>query len=171
MYTRMLAQVVERLRAEREGRPPPPEPLSQIRLDIPIPARLPPSYVSDTLLRLRLYRRMAHLGNLEEIREMAAELGDRFGPLPATARNLMLKLRFKVMAREAGVRSVLVENERLVLHADWIREAYRRSLQARLVDMGWVSRRKVSLEMGEGWLERLRKVLETLRGERQRLTA
>lgn len=167
MYTRMLSRVVERLRAEREGRPPPPEPLSQIRLDIPIPARLPPSYVSDTLLRLRLYRRMAHLGNLEEIRGMEEELADRFGPPPATTRNLMLKLRFKVMAREAGVRTVLVENERLVLHADWIKEAYRRSLQARLGDMGWVSRRRVSLEMGEGWLERLRKVLETLSQERK----
>jgi transcription-repair coupling factor (superfamily II helicase) len=170
MYARMLARVVERLRAEREGRPPPPEPLSQIRLDLPIPARLPPSYVSDTLLRLRLYRRMAHLGNLEDIREMEAELEDRFGPLPATARNLMLKLRFKVLARVAGVRSVLVENDRLVLYADWIEEAHRRPLQACLGDMGWVSRRKVNLEMGEGWLERLRKVLETLRYERKRLT-
>jgi transcription-repair coupling factor (superfamily II helicase) len=165
LYTRLLSRAIEELRARREGRPPPPEPLSQIRLDLPLAVGLPPDYVPDTSLRLRLYRRLANLGDLDQIREMEAELADRFGPLPTMARNLMLKLRFKVLARQAGVRSILVEHGRLVLYVDWADEAGRTRLQSSLGDLARVGRGRVNLEMDGDWLGRLRAVLEALRGE------
>jgi len=165
LYTRLLTRAVEELRARREGRPPPPEPLSTIRLDLPLPVGLPPEYVPDTNLRLRLYRRLANVGSLEQVREMEAELEDRFGPLPEQARNLMLQLRFKVMAREAGVRGILTENDRLVLHADWLERANRVRLQARLRDLAHAGRRSVAFPLEEGWQARLQTVLEVLRWE------
>jgi len=167
LYTRLLARAVEELRARRQGRPPPPEPLSSVRLDLPLPVGLPPEYVPDTNLRLRLYRRLANLGDLEQVREMEAELEDRFGPLPELARNLMLQLRFKVLAWEAGVKSILTENERLMLHADWMEAANQARLQARLGSLAHVGRRHVSLTMGKDWQKRLRVVLEELQQERQ----
>ncbi len=166
LYTRLLARAVEELRARREGRPPPPEPLNNIRLDLPLPIGLPPDYVPDDSLRLRLYRRLANLGDLDQVQEMEAELADRFGPLPGLARNLMLQLRFKVLAREAGVRSILVEKEQLVLHADWLEGANRVRLQVRLRDLAHVGRRSVSLTMERGWREQVQAVLEALRRER-----
>ncbi|HIQ01004.1 MAG TPA: transcription-repair coupling factor [Anaerolineales bacterium] len=168
LYTRLLARVVEELRARREGRPPPPEPLSSIRLDLPLPVGLPPQYVPDTNLRLRLYRRLANLGDLAQVQGMEVELEDRFGPLPGPARNLMLQLRFKLLAREAGVKSILVENGQLVLHADWLGKTDRARLQARLGGMARVGQRDVRLPLEEGWQERLREVLEALQRARRR---
>jgi len=162
LYTRLLARAVEELRARRAGQPPPPEPLDAIRLDLPLPVGLPPEYLPDTHLRLRLYRRLASLGDLKQIEEMEAELADRFGPLPGPARNLMQQLRLKVLARQAGVRSVLVENGRWVLYADWLDQADRQQVQQQVGDLAHVGRRTVSLEMGEDWPERLRTVLERL---------
>jgi transcription-repair coupling factor (superfamily II helicase) len=166
LYTRLLSRAVEELRARREGRSPPPEPLSSIRLDLPLPVGLPPDYVSDTHLRLRLYRRLANLGDLDQIREMEVELEDRFGSLPELARNLMLQLRFKVLAREAGVQSILVESDHLVLRADWLEKAGRVQIRVRLGDLAYIGRRELRFPLGEGWQERLQAVLAALRRER-----
>ncbi len=162
LYARLLTRAVEELRARREGRRPPPEPLGSIRLELPLPAGLPPDYVPDTNLRLRLYRRLANLSTLEQVQEMAGEMQDRFGALPEMAHNLMLQLRFKVLAREAGVRSILVERERLVLHADWLAQAERQPLQARLGDLAHVGGRTISVSMEGDWQERLERVLTGL---------
>jgi len=166
LYTRLLARAVEKLRAEREGRPPPPEPLSDIRIDLPMTVGLPTGYVPDTSLRLRLYRRLANLGNLEQIQEMEAELEDRFGDLPVPARNLMLQLQFKALARQAGVRRVLTEENRLVLRASWLEEADRQQIQGQLGKLARVSRRNITIPMEEEWQKQLRAVLETLRQQR-----
>jgi transcription-repair coupling factor (superfamily II helicase) len=166
LYTRLLARAVEALRAQREGRPPPPEPLSEIRIDLPIPVGLPPEYVPDTNLRLRLYRRLANVVSTEQIQEIEVELEDRFGPLPELARNLMLQLRFKVLARGAAVRTILVENGQLVLRVMWVDKGARARLQPTLQDLGHVGVRNVRVAMEEDWQERLRTVLEVLRQQR-----
>ncbi len=162
LYTRLLTRAVEELRARRDNRPPPPEPLSSIRIDLPIVANLPPAYVPDVNLRLRLYRRLADLVSLEQVHEIEAELQDRFGPLPGPAQNLMLQLQLKVLAREAGVKSIAVENERIVLSADWLHDVNRRQLKTQLRSLAHLGRGAVSFPMREDWQAQLRTVLEIL---------
>jgi transcription-repair coupling factor (superfamily II helicase) len=164
LYTRLLARAVEEMRAQREGKPPPPEPLSDIHIDLPLPVGLPSEYVPDTNLRLRLYRRLANLGSMDQIGEIESELEDRFGSLPDPTRNLMDQLRFKVMAREARVRRILVEEGDLILYADWVRKAGRGKVQEHMGELAHVGRQTVSFPLEEGWQEQLQLVLEQLRG-------
>ncbi|MGD8997014.1 MAG: transcription-repair coupling factor [Anaerolineae bacterium] len=163
LYTRLLARAVEELTAEREGKPPPPEPLTNIRIDLPIPVRLPEDYVPDTWLRLKMYRRLAELNSMSEIDEMEKELVDRFGPLPRVAQNLMYQLRLKALARDAGVGLVTLENGRLALRsgdAGFDREELRRILDGRAS----VSRYGVWLTKGPGWQQELVRVLKDMAG-------
>jgi transcription-repair coupling factor (superfamily II helicase) len=162
LYMRLLTRAVEVKRAEREGRPAPPEPLSNIRIDLPIPIGLPADYVPDDNLRLRLYRRLANLGDLRQVEEMSVELEDRFGPLPQPARNLIEQLRFKVMARDAGVESILIENDQLVIRARWLRQTDDEQLREKLDELAHASRRSVMVSTEEGWKDRLWAVLATL---------
>ncbi len=149
LYTRLLTRAVEKLKAEREGKPLPPEPLSNIRIDLPIPVRLPEDYVPDTWLRLRIYRRLAELNTMTEIEEMKQELIDRFGPLPTVAENLLFQLRLKALARDAGVRAIAIENGRLALRplGEFPREELRKTLGSRVS----VSRHGVWLPREAGW--------------------
>lgn len=163
LYTRLLARAVEELRAQWEGRPPPPEPLSGIHIDLPLPVGLPSDYVPDEHLRLRLYRRLAALSEERQIAEMEAELADRFGPLPAPVRNLFLGLRLKVLARDAGVTRIVAENDHLTLQMPGIGSLDRDRLQRRLGDLAHVGRQGIYLPLQRGWPERLRDVLERLR--------
>jgi len=160
LYTRLLSRAVEELKAAREGKAPPPEPLTTIRIDLPIAVRLPEDYVPDTWLRLKMYRRLAELNTMADIEEMERELTDRFGPLPRLAQNLLFQLRLKALARDAGVRSVAIDNGRLALRpaGEFPREELRRVLDGRAS----VSRHGVWLAKEAGWQETLVQLLKEM---------
>jgi transcription-repair coupling factor (superfamily II helicase) len=155
LYTRLLARAVEELKAQREGRPPPPEPLGSVRIDLPIPVRLPADYVLDVGLRLQIYRRLADLNSMAQIDQMEQELVDRFGPLPEPAQNLMYQLRLKALARDAGVEAIGVENGRFVLRSGGGDYADRERLQLILGKRAAVGRREIRLPHERGWREAL----------------
>jgi transcription-repair coupling factor (superfamily II helicase) len=109
LYTRLLVQAVKARRARRAGEAPPPELPEATLIDLPLAAYIPPDYVPEASLRLRLYRRMAMLDSLEAIEEMAAELADRFGSIPDPVNNLLYQLRIKALAIPARVTAITTE--------------------------------------------------------------
>lgn len=135
LYTKMLAQAVRERKAAREGKAIVtglPEPAT---IDLPLATYIPPDYVPDASLRLRLYRRMAGLDSLEEVDEMAEELADRFGPIPDPVDNLLYQLRVKVLAMKASVISITVESGQIRLRMPGLEQAPRYRLQ-RYLDNG-----------------------------------
>ncbi|MEE2721774.1 MAG: transcription-repair coupling factor [Pseudomonadota bacterium] len=72
-------------------------------INIGIPVLIPERYVSDLGVRLGLYRRIAALNSSEESEAFAAELIDRFGPLPEEAENLLQVVTVKRNCRMAGI--------------------------------------------------------------------
>jgi transcription-repair coupling factor (superfamily II helicase) len=67
---------------------------------------IPETYVTDLPVRLGLYRRIAQLVDRREIDAFAAELVDRFGPLPQEVDNLLEIIAIKRLCRDAGVEKV-----------------------------------------------------------------
>ena len=85
----------------------------QITVDAPI--LIPDDYVPDLDLRMGLYRRLNDLDESREIEAFAAEMIDRFGPLPDPTENLIRVIEIKLNAKKAciakmdvGARGVLV---------------------------------------------------------------
>ncbi|MBA3897774.1 MAG: transcription-repair coupling factor, partial [Sphingomonadaceae bacterium] len=76
----------------------------QITLDAPI--LIPEDYVPDLDLRISLYRRVNELDAQGAIEAFAAELIDRFGPLPDPTENLLTLIAIKLNAREAHVAKI-----------------------------------------------------------------
>jgi transcription-repair coupling factor (superfamily II helicase) len=64
---------------------------------------IPEAYVPDLGVRLGLYRRIATLVDQQEIDGFAAELVDRFGPLPGEVENLLKIVAIKRLCVDAGV--------------------------------------------------------------------
>jgi transcription-repair coupling factor (superfamily II helicase) len=73
----------------------------QISVDAPI--LIPEPYVSDLDLRMSLYRRLGDLEDKQAIEEFAAELIDRFGPLPEETANLLKIVETKLNCKKAMV--------------------------------------------------------------------
>ena len=67
------------------------------------PVLIPEGYVQDLNVRLSLYRRTANLEGRADIDGFAAEMIDRFGPLPGELENLLEVIALKRLCRGAGV--------------------------------------------------------------------
>jgi len=76
----------------------------QITVDAPI--MIPEDYVPDLAVRMALYRRLNDARDKAEIESMAAEMIDRFGPLPEPTANLVKLIEIKHQAIEACIAKV-----------------------------------------------------------------
>ena len=75
-------------------------------IDLPLSAYLPPGFISDAQLRLRLYRRFARLETESEVNEIAREMNDRFGEFPSPVADLLYVIRVRALASEVGIGSI-----------------------------------------------------------------
>ena len=79
----------------------------------PIMARIPASYLSETRLRIDFYRRMAMADSPESLKQIEADLKDRFGKYGDEVRALLLITEIRIRAEQKGVVSVETESTRL----------------------------------------------------------
>lgn len=111
LYTRLLADAVEGLKALARGEEPPPSKMQPpITIDVPLTAFIPESYIGDINLRLSLYQRMAAAEGEGAAADLERELTDRFGPPPAPVRNLLFIVHLRALAKRAGVVSIARED-------------------------------------------------------------
>ncbi|MCT2538417.1 transcription-repair coupling factor [Sedimentimonas flavescens] len=73
------------------------------QINIGVPVMIPEVYVPDLDVRLGLYRRLSGLTTKVELEGFAAELIDRFGPLPKEVNTLLLVIRIKGMCKRAHI--------------------------------------------------------------------
>ena len=67
---------------------------------------IPDDYVPDLGVRLSIYRRLSDAERPEDREALAAELIDRFGPLPAEADHLLKVVGIKGQCRQAGIAKI-----------------------------------------------------------------
>jgi len=99
LYQSMLEDAIIELKAG--GIPQREEFTPQISVDAPI--MIPETYVPDLDLRMGLYRRLGDLDDRQAIDSFAAELIDRFGPLPDETANLLKIVEVKLNLKQAMV--------------------------------------------------------------------
>ncbi|MBP7066032.1 transcription-repair coupling factor [Ferrovibrio sp.] len=105
LYQEMLQQAIQDSRAEARGQAIASEKWSP-QIQIGTAVLIPEAYVPDLNLRLQLYRRVADLEGREEIDAFAAELIDRFGPLPAEVQHLLDIVAIKKFCRDASIAKI-----------------------------------------------------------------
>jgi transcription-repair coupling factor (superfamily II helicase) len=99
LYQSMLEDAIVEVKAGGVAREEEFSP--QISVDAPI--MIPEHYVPDLDLRMGLYRRLGDLEDRQAIDAFAAELIDRFGPLPEETANLMKIVEVKLSCRQACI--------------------------------------------------------------------
>jgi transcription-repair coupling factor (superfamily II helicase) len=109
LYVRMLAEAVEEAKGGR------PEPRPEVKVDLPVDAHLPESWIPKEGLRLETYRRIAEATTLEALADARAELVDRFGPLPPQAETLLDVAALRITLGPRGVRTIATVGGRVRL--------------------------------------------------------
>ncbi|MCA9833746.1 MAG: transcription-repair coupling factor [Thermomicrobiales bacterium] len=109
LYMRLLSQAVEEARSGQPILEPGP-----VTLDLPVTALLPEDYISDTELRLNMYRQIASVSTLADVDSLSEELMDRFGEYPEEVEHLLALIRLRIRAVDLGIDSI-VERERVLV--------------------------------------------------------
>jgi transcription-repair coupling factor (superfamily II helicase) len=76
------------------------------RINLGTAVLIPEDYVPDLQVRLGLYRRLSGVESHGANEAFAAELIDRFGPLPEEVRHLLDIVEIKALCREAGIEQI-----------------------------------------------------------------
>ena len=105
LYQHLLEEAVANARSGVSALGAAPEEWTP-QITIGMPVLIPETYVADLNVRLGLYRRIAALLEPREIDAFAAELVDRFGPLPPEVENLLDIIAIKQLCRAAGIEKV-----------------------------------------------------------------
>ena len=105
LYQSMLEDAIVAAKAGALGLEAKPESVSpQITVDAPI--MIPEDYVPDLAVRMALYRRLNDAKDKAEIEALAAEMIDRFGPLPDATQNLIRLIEIKHQAIVANIAKI-----------------------------------------------------------------
>ena len=103
LYQQMLEEAVISMKAGITA--PAPDRWSP-QITIGTPVLIPEDYVTDLPVRLALYRRLAEIEDDRAIEAFAAELVDRFGPLPDEVEYLLQVVAIKSLCRRANVERI-----------------------------------------------------------------
>ncbi|HEX7886511.1 MAG TPA: transcription-repair coupling factor, partial [Phenylobacterium sp.] len=105
LYQQMLEDAVGELRA-RAGAEEVADRGWSPQINTGAAVLIPDDYVPDLTVRLALYRRISEAEKAQDREALAAELIDRFGPLPPEADQLLKVVAIKGLCREANVAKI-----------------------------------------------------------------
>ena len=83
LYCQMVTEAVSELKGEEI------EEVEELKIELPIKAFLPETYMETEDQRLEAYRRLAAVTTSEQVEDIRAEWLDRYGPLPDPVSNLL----------------------------------------------------------------------------------
>jgi len=110
LYVRMVGEAVAEYRGEGAG-----EADESVRVELPLDAHLPHDYVPSERLRLEAYRRLSEAADDDAVAAVADELRDRYGEAPEPVLNLLAVARLRTLARERGLREVVMAGQQVRL--------------------------------------------------------
>jgi len=102
LYVRLVGEALAEYRGETGAEVP------EVKVELPVDAHIPHTYITGERLRLEAYKQIAAAHDETAIDEVVAELRDRYGPLPEPVQRLMDVARLRVLARTAGVTEVVL---------------------------------------------------------------
>ena len=103
LYQQMLEETIAKLKSGELAGPAALDDQWAPQINLGVPVLIPEEYIPDLEIRLGLYRRLTGLTTKVELEGFAAELIDRFGPLPKEVNTLLLIMRIKSMCKRAGI--------------------------------------------------------------------
>ena len=113
LYLRMIGEAVSAFRGDvAEGQ-------TELRLELPVDARIPEEYIESERLRLEAYQKLstaaAPLSPDDTLDRVIEELVDRYGELPESVQQLVAVSRLRRQAQKAGLGEVVAMGGRLRL--------------------------------------------------------
>ena len=100
MYVRLLDDAIATVRGEDEAEVP------DVYLELEYAGFIPDDYVSEPMEKMEIYKKVAAVGDENELARLHAEIEDRFGPAPDTVLSLLAIAEIRVACRRLAISSL-----------------------------------------------------------------
>lgn len=110
MFLKLMENTISEMKGESTIENLEPE------INVGLSAHIPETLIPDIDQRLSAYRRLARMTSVEEITDFKSEMVDRYGPLPVSTTNLVLKIMLKVLCIQAGIKKLDLAGQTLLLY-------------------------------------------------------
>jgi transcription-repair coupling factor (superfamily II helicase) len=107
----LYCQLLERAVQEMKGEPVVEK--RQVSLHLGVDIKIPEHYLPEAGDRLVVYKRLAGASDSGDVDRLQAETEDRFGRLPAAGESLFDMGRLRILAEQAGVKTIDLVEDRL----------------------------------------------------------
>ncbi len=103
LYCQMVTEAVAELKGETQ-----PEAVEEIKIDLPVDAHIPTSYIESEQQRIEAYRALTDVRDQESLVEVTKTWQDRYGPLPEPVAQLLSLAQLKAYCAVLGVKELNV---------------------------------------------------------------
>ena len=167
LYSQLLQEAISELRHDGVGAPQLGQVIIELpRIELPLQARIPETYIEHMPSRLAVYQRIAKLADRKQVPVIKQELRDRFGPFGEEVENLLVIADLRALAAGLGIESILHASDAFVIQLRVPVGGARIALQRALgssVSVGNQQLRLPTRQMGDQWLTRVTRTLERFR--------
>ncbi|MCY4644586.1 MAG: transcription-repair coupling factor [Bacteriovoracales bacterium] len=102
VYMELLKEAIHELKGEESA------PRQNIEIQTPFSCFIPNSYITDDKERLKTYKRLANLEDLDSLESIKEELQERFGVMPLELRQLFELFSIRIVLLPAGIEALKV---------------------------------------------------------------
>lgn len=125
LYTQILSEAVNELKSgakqltdlETKVGAESPRP-AEVSIDLPVPFYVPKDYITEEKTRLEVYMRLSRIKDMQALKDVEEEINDRFGAPPQPVANLLHGIKLKLLAEKAGVSSISLDDQTIVLRSE-----------------------------------------------------
>ncbi len=107
LYCRLLEETVRGLKGEKV------EEAIETRINLPIEAYLPDTYIPDSRQKISIYKKISALKTETDRRELENELKDRYGDMPEPVEMLLEISSIKQLSQQLGITSLVAGSKQL----------------------------------------------------------
>jgi transcription-repair coupling factor (superfamily II helicase) len=90
--------------------------VTDCQIDTDLEILFPEEYVSNVSERIRLYRELDSLENMDNLQRFSAMLNDRFGKIPPQVEELMNVVKLRWLAMDLGFEKMILKDSRLLVY-------------------------------------------------------
>ncbi len=155
LYCKLLDEAVRELKGERIEKP------AQVKMEFDLDIYIPESYVPDSQQRVEIYKKLSEARSVKEIKEVEAEVVDRFGIPAQEVEDLLNFTCAKIMASHLGISRLSLKADVLMLQFSEEKKMGKKEIEN--------LRQKIKLPL-EFAVDQTLKLLVQLKDEKQRKT-
>jgi transcription-repair coupling factor (superfamily II helicase) len=109
LYMNMLEEEIADIRGQDIPK------VEDTQVDLKLTAFIPNNYIDDADQKMTTYRSLATAASKRELMQIAADLSDRYGPIPHATEQLIQVLELKLIAKQLGFARIKPEGKQHVI--------------------------------------------------------